>query len=82
MSDNQELRNFTAQATINDYEYLANFKFGYFENVNGLDRLFEGVNFCMKQTFSENNLNEKRFLNCYKLRKAMLEKADRLNLFD
>jgi len=82
MSDNQAIRNTTAKATINDYEYLANFKLGYFENLNDLDRLVEGVHFCMKNTYTENKLNEQRFLNCFKLRKAMLEKTDRLNLFD
>jgi hypothetical protein len=82
MSDNQAIRNKTAKISVNDYEYLANFKLGNFENLKEVDRLVEGINFCMKQTYSENNLNEKRFLNCFKLRKAMLEKADRLNLFD
>ena len=82
MSDNQEIRNTTAKISINDYEYLANFKVGYFENLNSADRLVDGVKFCMNQTFSENKLNETRFLNCYKLRRTMLEKADRLNLFD
>lgn len=82
MSDNQAIRNQTAKATLNDYEYLANFKVGYFENLTNVDRLFEGVNFCMKQTYSDNKFNEQRFLNCYRLRKAMMERTDRLNLFD
>lgn len=30
MSDNQAIRNSTAKATLNEYEYLANFKVGYF----------------------------------------------------
>lgn len=82
MSDNQEIRNHTAKATLNDYEYLANFKVGYFENSDKLDRLIAGVNFCMKETYADKKLNEQRFLNCYKLRNAMLKRADRLNLFD
>jgi hypothetical protein len=82
MSDNQAIRNQTAKATLNDYEYLANFKVGYFENLNNLDRLIEGVNFCMKQTFTDNKLNEQRFFKCYNLRNGMMERADRLNLFD
>ena len=82
MADIQTIRNQTAKATLNDYEYLAKFKVGYFENLNSYDRLIEGVNFCIKQTYSENTLNEQRFLNCFSLRKAMMERVDRLNLLD
>lgn len=82
MSDNQAIRNQTAKATLNNYEYLANFRVGYFEELSNVDRLIEGVNFCMKQTYADNKLNEQRFLNCFKLRQAMMARADRLNLFD
>ena len=82
MSDNKSIRNSISKTTLNDYEYLDNFKVGYFENVNWIDGLIEGVNFCMKQTFSDSKLNENRFLNCFKLRTTMMERANRLNLFD
>ena len=86
MTDNQgnvSTRNQTAVASINDYEYLSNFKLGYFENLSHLDRLVDGVSYCMKFSYSENHkLNENRLLKCYQLRSALLHKADKLNLFD
>lgn len=82
MSANQAYSKRTAIATLNDYEYNANFNLGFFENQSLLDRAINGINFCMKQSYVDKKLNEQRLMNCYKLRKAMLETADRLNMFD
>lgn len=82
MSDNQGIRNYSAQASINDYEYSSNFKLGYFENLTSGDRIIEGVSFCMEKSYKEGTLNENKFLKCYQLRKNLLEKADKLNFFN
>lgn len=81
MSDNQNSRNFTAYASINDYEYNANFTLGNFEDKNRNVRMIEGIEFCMKQTYKDNRLNEEKFKNCYSLRKQLLDNADKVNMF-
>ena len=64
-NNNQTVRNSSAQASIDDYEYISNFKLGSFEDKNYYTRMFEGVEFCMKQSYKNNQLNEEQFKNCY-----------------
>ncbi len=45
-------------------------------------RIIGGVYFCQKQIFFELKPKENRFLYCFKLRTALMEKSDRFNLFD
>lgn len=80
MSNNNSMNNFSAQASINDYEYISNFRLGSFENKSQFIRMFEGVEFCMKMTSKDNKFNEEKFKNCYSLRKQMLEKADKVDM--
>ena len=82
MSNNQSIRNTSANASINDYEYISNFKLGSFEDKSYSVRVFEGVEYCMRYSYKDNKLNEERFNNCYSLRKQYLDKADKLDMFN
>ena len=82
MSNNQTIRNSSAQASVDDYEYISNFKLGSFEDKSPNVRIIEGVEFCMKHSYKDNKLNEEKFKNCYSLRKQLLQKADMVDMFN